>query len=176
MGDSAIAQLAEVVRKAPLTRFGQLVRLTEPNLLRVVIVSPWIVTAEPHLPPLIQIVAAAQSSKARLTVLTRKPDKVRHQDAIDYIATVEGAEILFHNSLHAKLYLLEANGLRVAMMGSPNFTPEGDALHRELAIQVRSTREGDAADALVKDLFLFAREIMADGNAHFYKRVGDRAR
>lgn len=87
---------------------------------------------------------------------------------------VPHSEILYLESLHAKLYLLEADDLRESMIGSPNFTPHGDRIHKELAIEIRSIRESDAGALLVEDLFLFARELMTDPATYFHKRVADR--
>jgi phosphatidylserine/phosphatidylglycerophosphate/cardiolipin synthase-like enzyme len=85
----------------------------------------------------------------------------------------QGSEVLLLESLHAKLYLLQAADLQVAVLGSPNFTPSGDDGNRELAIEVRSIKETDPSALLVRDLFLFARELMADTDTHFLKRFGD---
>lgn len=105
-----------------------------------------------------------------MTVLTRSPDKASHLEAVNLISQIPRAEIVYLDSLHAKLYLLECNGFRIAMLGSPNFTPEGDTQHRELAVEIRSGRESDAASILVRDLFAFAVELMSDESARILKR------
>jgi len=97
-----------------------------------------------------------------------------HARAVTLCEEVQRSEVLYLDSLHAKLYLLESNGLRAAVIGSPNFTPHGDRVHRELAVEVRSIRDSDASAMLVEDLFLFARELMTDPAAKFKKRFADR--
>jgi len=97
-----------------------------------------------------------------------------HARAVELCGAAHHSETLFLDTLHAKLYLLEANGLRAAMIGSPNFTPSGDRLHRELAVEIRSIRDSDPAAQLVEDLFLFARDLMSDPAARFHKRFADK--
>lgn len=71
------------------------------------------------------------------------------------------------DNLHSKLFLFESRWLRVAMVGSPNFTPNADESNRELAIEVRSTRETDSSAALINELSAYARDLMCDDLASF---------
>jgi len=163
-----------VVRSRPLSRFADLVHICEPRLLRVFLVSPWVVSTESEdFPPLVRLLLSVRKSRARLTVLTRTPGTTAHSNAVTLCERTPRSETLYLDSLHAKLYLLEANGLRAAMIGSPNFTPHGDRVQRELAVEVRSITDSDDAAALVEDLFLFARELMTDPSARFHKRFAD---
>ncbi len=163
--------LATVIRSQPLTRFADAARAHEESLLRAFVVSPWIVGREKRdFPPFARLLATIRASGARLTVLTRSPDKASHLEAVNLISQIPRAEIVYLDSLHAKLYLLECNGFRIAMLGSPNFTPEGDKEHRELAVEIRSGKESDAAGILVRDLFAFAVELMSDESARILKR------
>lgn len=142
-------------------------------MLRVFLVSPWIVAAEgSEFTALGRLLESIRVAGARLSVLTRTPEQANHSRAVALCAQSPHSEILFLDSLHAKLYLLDSNGLRAAMIGSPNFTPSGDLRHRELAVEIRSVRDSDPAGMLVEDLFLFAREVMTDRNAVFHKRFG----
>jgi hypothetical protein len=156
-----------------LSQFSELARLNERALLRVFLISPWITASDPEFPPLARLLTSVRNAGARISVLTRRPDKASHLAAIQLIASLAHSEVLYLDTLHAKLYLLECNQLRVAMLGSPNFTVEGDTVHRELAVEVRSVHDSDAASAFIQDLFLFARELMADNRAHFRKRYGE---
>lgn len=166
-----------IVKKRALSRFAELAHLSESRLLRVFLVSPWIISADSEdFVPLIQLLESVRIARARLTVLTRTPDMAAHSRAVQLCERTPMTEILYLDSLHAKLYLLESNDLRAAMIGSPNFTPHGDRVHRELAVEVRSVNESDAGAMLVQDLFLFARELMLDRSATFRKRFVDRAR
>lgn len=143
-------------------------------MLRVYLVSPWLISHESEeFGPLARILSSIRTSGARLSVLTRTPEKVSHQRAVDLCIDIPTSEVLYLDALHAKLYLCEARGLRAAFIGSPNFTPHGDRIHRELAVEIRSIKETDPGALLVEDLFLFARELMTDRSATFRKRLGD---
>ncbi len=167
--------LGRIVKSRPLSRFADLAHLSERDLLRVFVVSPWVVSDEDSdYGPLVRLLSSVRSAGARLSVLTRTPDKASHLHAVEMCVKMPQSEVLYLDSLHAKLYLLESNGLRAAMIGSPNFTPQGDRMHRELAVEVRSIKDSDAGAMLVQDLFLFARELMSDSTARFRKRFGDR--
>ena len=164
--------LATVIRTQPLTRFADAARAHEETLLRAFLVSPWIlVREEQEFPPFARLLETVRVSKARLTVLTRPPDKASHLQAVNLISEIPHSEIFYLDSLHAKLYLLECNAFRIAMIGSPNFTPEGDTLHRELAVEIRSARESDVAGLLVRDLFAFSLDLMSDETARVHKRL-----
>lgn len=163
--------LATVIRAQPLTRFADAAKAHERSLLRAFIISPWIVVREKRdFPPFARLITSVRESGARLTVLTRTPDRASHVEAVSLISQLPRAEILYLDALHAKLYLLECNGFRIAMVGSPNFTPEGDQEHRELAVEIRSGKESNPASTLVRDLFSFAVELMSDEAARIHKR------
>lgn len=164
--------VGRVISRAPLTAFAEVVRLCTPDLLRIFLISPWIVSkAASDFVPLSSIIAAAQSSGAKLSVLTRTPAYESHHQAVERCRQLPNCEVLFLDSLHAKLYLLQSRYLRVAMMGSPNFTPSGDRVHRELALELRSVKDSDASAALIDDLFLYGRDLMSDRDARVSQRL-----
>lgn len=165
--------MLHIVRSRPLTRFADLARLNERRLRRVFIISPWIgASGDSEFVPLVRTIVSAQQAKAKISVLTRRPDKSSHQSAVAAVSRLDQSEVLYLDSLHAKLYLLECNGLRVAIFGSPNFTTHGDQEWRELAVDVRSTGEADPAARFISDLFAFGRDLMSDRAAYFHKRLG----
>jgi phosphatidylserine/phosphatidylglycerophosphate/cardiolipin synthase-like enzyme len=167
--------LGRIVSSAPLTRFADLAHHCERGLLRIYLVSPWIVAGDSReFTALNRVLQSVRVAGARLSVLTRSPDLASHQRAVNLCSALPLSEVLYLDSLHAKLYLLESNGLRAAMIGSPNFTIHGDQVHRELAVEVRSIRDSDPAAQLVEDLFLFAREIMSDRATKVHKRLASR--
>jgi hypothetical protein len=163
-----------IVRVSPLSKFAETARLNQSGLLRAFLISPWIVVnGDEEFTPLIKLILAAKESGARLTVITRPPTLAGHDKAIKLIARLVKAEILFMRNLHAKLYLLECNGLRAGMFGSPNFTPYGDKRNVELAADVRSVRSTDLAAQFLDDLFVFARELMSDPDVRIVKKLGE---
>lgn len=166
--------VGRIVRSRPLSQFANIAHLCERRLRRVFIISPWIVAGNSsEFGPLARVLESVKIRGASLSVLTRPPTNPSHLRAVSMCCEVPRSEILFLGSLHAKLYLLEADDLRASMIGSPNFTPHGDRIHRELAVEIRSIRDSDAGAMLVKDLFLFARELMTDSATYFHKRAAD---
>jgi phosphatidylserine/phosphatidylglycerophosphate/cardiolipin synthase-like enzyme len=164
--------IGRIVTTHPLTRFAELAHHCGRQLRRIYVVSPWIISARNEdFIPLVQILQAVRESGARLSVLTRSPEGANHERAIRLCDEVPQSETLYLDSLHAKLYLLEANGLRAAMIGSPNFTPHGDSVHRELAVEIRSIKDADPGSMLIDDLFAFAREVMSERAAKVHKRL-----
>jgi len=169
--------IGRLVKSRPLSRFAELAHHCERDLIRVFLVSPWVVSgADKDFVPLVRILESVRVAGARLSVLTRTPTIASHARAVALCEETIHSETLYLDSLHAKLYLLESNLLRAAMIGSPNFTPSGDRVHRELAVEIRSIKESDAGAMLIEDLFLFARELMSDPAATFHKRLSHPAR
>lgn len=165
--------MIQLIRSQPLSHFANLVRLNERQLLRVFIISPWIVSPENNeFRPLAQVALSVRTAKARLSVLSRSPTSTSHSAALSLLQNTPNSELLYLESLHAKLYLVECRTLKAAVFGSPNFTPQGDREYRELAADIRAVRSTDPSSEFVDDLFLFARELMADRSARFQQRLG----
>ena len=167
-----MSSTATVVRSEPLTRFTNAARAYERSLIRAFLISPWIVARSPgEFPAFGRLISTLQASKARVTVLTRTPDNAGHHAAVELLSRLSQVEIFFLDSLHAKIYLLECNTFRLAMVGSPNFTLQGDSEWRELAVEVRSGRQADVAAQLVRDLFGYAVDLISDDAARVHKRL-----
>jgi phosphatidylserine/phosphatidylglycerophosphate/cardiolipin synthase-like enzyme len=73
-------------------------------------------------------------------------------------------EVMFSAQLHAKLYILECDGFRYAMLGSANLTRRADNKNRELAVEFRTTctNRSDPVAAMIDELLVFAYELMSD--------------
>lgn len=162
-----------IVTKTPLSRFAHLVQSVRGGLFHVTIVSPWIVKdPDRDFPPLANVLIAVHQSGARARVLTRPPSMEGHEEALRLCSETRGVEVLTLPALHAKLFLFESRYLRVALVGSPNFTPSGNELNRELAIEVRSTQESDIAADLIRDLRLYSQDLMCDDDAKLLTAAG----
>jgi hypothetical protein len=161
----------KLVTEQPLSRFAETARLSERRLRRVYVISPWIVQRENEFFALGKLLVTVRSARARLSVITREPTFESHGRAISAIRnTVPEADIVFLPSLHAKLYLLQSETLKAALFGSPNFTPQGNSLNRELAADVRALRSTDAESEFIDDLFSYARQLMSEEDARFVVR------
>ena len=150
--------MISLIRERALTHFADMASVYHRSLRHVWVVSPWITTSESFY-ALNVLMNVIERSHALLTVVTRRPEKPNHQAAFNAIMSLPQAEIFLIRHLHAKLYLLECDGLRGALIGSANFTLEGDSELVEVVADVRTSRESDDAAQFTKDLLEFARDL-----------------
>jgi hypothetical protein len=104
-----------------LTSFADLVNANKRRLYRLWLIAPWIGSTGAGLDPVLRIVDALQNSHCRLVVITRHPTFVWHGRAITALCRHPHREVFECNSLHTKLYIVECNGFRAAVFGSPKF-------------------------------------------------------
>lgn len=102
-----------------------------------------------------------------IRLLTRPPRDSWHAEAIQLLRENTDSEIMFSAQLHAKLYILECDGFRYAMLGSPNLTRRADRKNRELAVELRTTCTSpcDEVAGMINELLVFAYELMSDEEA-----------
>ncbi len=158
-----------IVRRAPLTDFANTVTLYQQRLYRLWLISPWITTEGSKREALYRVLAATVPRRPRLTIITREPTNDCHRQALVSVDKVPNSEILTHPLLHAKLYLAECEGIRIAMFGSPNFTIPGDRENVELALEIRSGRNYDEAGRLITELVKFAQCLMVQEDVQLFE-------
>lgn len=141
-----------------LTAFADLVDANKRRLYRIWLIAPWIGTSSHGTDPVRRIVDAAKSSHCRFVVITRPPMLVWHAQAVQTLCQHPQREVFQCGSLHTKLYILECDGFRAAVFGSPNLTPAADTQNRELAVEFRTTVQGrnEPTAALVSELQSYA--------------------
>jgi hypothetical protein len=161
-----------LVKERALTHFAELVSVYSRSLRRAWIISPWI-TATDNFYALNLVVGTLEQSRASLTVVTRAAEKVNHQAALRTVMSLAQAEVYVLPHLHAKLYMLECEGFRAALLGSANFTEEGDQQLVEIVADVRSSRESDPAARFIADLFGFAVDLTCHPSATCSKALAD---
>lgn len=152
------AMSIRILTNSVLTSFADLVNANKRRLYRVWLVAPWISSSESGLDPLLRILDAMRDTHCRLVVITRRPIFAWHDRAISTLCRHPHREVFRCESLHTKLYILECNGFRAAVLGSPNLTPAANAENRELAVEFRTTVEGrsDPTAALMSELLTYA--------------------
>jgi HKD family nuclease len=101
---------------------------------------------------------------ARISVVTRPPETDWHEEALTILRKNVRPIVYFSTNLHAKLYILECDGFRYAVLGSPNLTMKGNAENRELAVEFRtSTQSAENSIAFaVTNLTAYARSLVAE--------------
>lgn len=137
------------------------------RLRRMWLISPWITATDHKADPLYRLIEAYRVRHCVIRLLTRPPRDAWHIEAVQLLRTNTSCEIMFSAQLHAKLYILECDGFRYAMFGSPNLTRRADSKNRELAIELRTTFSSptDAASAMMNELLVFAHELMSEDEA-----------
>jgi phosphatidylserine/phosphatidylglycerophosphate/cardiolipin synthase-like enzyme len=134
------------------------------RLYRLWIVAPWIGSREFGRDPVATICDALATSRCAVNIFTRPPDLRWHSEALAKLRSTGKATVFLAPHLHTKLYILECDGFRAALVGSPNLTPGAEQRNRELAIEFRtteSTRE-DPVSALISDLSEYAWSLRGE--------------
>lgn len=141
-----------------LTSFANLVYANKRRLYRLWLIAPWIGSSEGALDPVLRIVEALRSTRCRLVVITRPPVLIWHERAVAILRRHPRREVFECSTLHTKLYILDCDGFRAAILGSPNLTPAANADNRELAVEFRTTVQGrsDPTAALISELISYA--------------------
>lgn len=155
------AMSTKILTENVLTSFADLVSANRRRLYRLWLIAPWIGSTGQGDDSVTRIAEALNGSHCRVILITRRPTAVWHDQAIRVLARHPHREFFLCESLHTKLYILECNGFRSAIFGSPNLTPAADYRNRELAIEFRTTIQGrtESTAALVSELISYASTL-----------------
>jgi hypothetical protein len=157
-----------IIRRSALSEFAHLVSTYRQEAYRLWLISPWIgVHTDGSVDPLqLMIDSVATSSKCIVTVVTRKPLKnaTYHQNAIQLLRENMRPSLFYCDTLHTKLYVLQADGVTAAVLGSPNLTAGGNTANIELAIEIRDTLRGrlDEVGRTLQGLVYYAHDLLAE--------------
>ncbi len=147
-----------ILTEGILSTFADLVHSNKHRLYRISIIAPWIGSSDFRRDPVLRVVEAVRGTNCKLLIITRTPIYAWHQRAVDVLRRHTKTSVFRCDSLHTKLYVLECNGFRAAIFGSPNLTPRADEENRELAVEFRTSMQGadDPTAALVSELLTYA--------------------
>lgn len=160
----------KLVKRNPLSAFAECVLASRRRLRRIILISPWVLATEKgDFAAMARIFSVVQDERTRLTVLSRHPDRPSFVRAVAMLDTMRSAAVMFLPGLHAKLYLLETEGLSIGLVGSPNFTLDGDTSNVEVAVEFRTTSPLAERSHIVSQLFGFAQELLSDRRATVHK-------
>lgn len=154
----------EIVSESILDNFAELVSANKKRLYRLWLITPWLAYDDYRTDPLYVIIDSLRKTTCTFTLITRPPKYEWHKRAVELLmARIK--PILYHcPSLHTKLYILECNGFRASMLGSPNLTPNANKRNRELAVSFCTT-ETDKKNNVVRvvnELIAYARDLCMD--------------
>jgi hypothetical protein len=146
----------EIHTERILSKFAELSHHMRDRIYRIWLVSPWITYGTSRRDPLVNLVIAAQAKHPKITVITRPPEDSpeNHLSGLKWLLSHSDATAYTLPSLHSKIYLLHCDGFRAAFFGSANFTVSGNERNQEIAIDLRSTIQGnkEKVSALINEL------------------------
>lgn len=144
-----------------LGNFANSVFVHRDIIYRLWIVAPWVGYEQTRTDPILQLVDALRGKKRSVTIITRPPAHTWHIEAIKLFQANIRPVVYYCTDLHTKLYIMECDGLRSAILGSPNLTPRGNVLNREIAVEFRTTTDSPNDDIaiLINDLTQYASEL-----------------
>lgn len=153
-----------LITEGVLTAFADLVYANRERVYRVWLISPWVGAVDDGSDSLLRLIDGLRGTRRQVTVVTRPPQQAWHLRSIELLRANVHATLYGCASLHTKLYLLECNGLRAGILGSPNLTPHADRRNRELAIELRTTVESrdEPVAALLSDLTEYALNLCGE--------------
>lgn len=147
-----------------LTTFAEVAYTNRNRIFRAWLITPWIASEDSPMDPVSLLVEAFRASRPRVDLVTRKPMLAWHQQALQVLYSNVSPILYYCSTLHAKLYLLECDDFRYALIGSPNLTGRADKGNKELAVEMRTTvrsQEDDVAVAVTR-LTQYARSLVGE--------------
>ena len=160
-----MARRVRILKASILHEFARTVHANEHRLSRMWLVSPWICGEGERTDALhLLIESVRRRRKCDVIVVTRKPTAVWHLNAIHLIGRNTQSTVFHCDTLHTKLYIVECDGFRSAIIGSPNLTTRANALNKELAIEFRTTITNDDDDvaAIINELIEYASGLRGE--------------
>lgn len=150
-----------LIRRSILRDLADAIYYNKDRLYRLWIISPWLGSAEQRDDPMLHLIDSLRLQKCEITVFTRPPAEVWHQKALQMLQANLKPIIYVSPTLHTKLYVLECDNFRSAILGSPNLTPRANRDNEELAVEFRSTMQQpyDEISTLLIELAEYASSL-----------------
>jgi hypothetical protein len=123
----------------------------------IVVISPWITVGSRGDDPLRRFVNTIAGTRVPVYIITRRPALATHQAAVDLLSRCSNVEVVFNESVHAKVYACVApSPLGFAILGSANMTTASESLY-EIGLVVLGVGAGSA---VVSDLAGFGIQLL----------------
>lgn len=129
----------QLLTRGILSSFCNMVYAYQDRVYRLWIIAPWIGADEEGLDPLYLLINALRRKRCSVVVITRPPKEPWHVRGETLLENELNAIVYHCPSLHTKLYIMECNGFRGAILGSPNLTGRANIVNREIAVEFRTT-------------------------------------
>jgi hypothetical protein len=143
---------AAVIRSGIQRVFVNRLKRAKEHVRNVVIISPWITAAADPACPFSSLVQVIRSRRLPAYFVTRPPENSAHTKAIDILRSCPTVELVYNESVHAKIYACTAPSPHgFALLGSANLTA-GSLAQYEIGLLVIGMGPGSA---IVEDLANF---------------------
>ena len=150
-----------IISEGILDKFADSVHSNRHRIYRLWIITPWFGYDDYRDDPIYVLIDALRKSTCTVTFITRPPKSDWHKKANDLVVR-DLKPIIYHcENLHTKLYILECNGYRTILLGSPNLTPNANKRNKELAVEFCTTETDKKIDVvrIVNDLIDYASNL-----------------
>lgn len=121
MNDEKTLRFVKITEK-PVEDFLKRLFLSDIKPLNLIIVTPIMGSLTSSRYSLEGLREKIEAEKIPTYVVTRKPEKRFHIEALDILMKSDFVEIRYNNSLHAKLYICMGKDTGFALLGSGNLT------------------------------------------------------
>jgi phosphatidylserine/phosphatidylglycerophosphate/cardiolipin synthase-like enzyme len=161
-----------LIENSIMAEFVDLLVANRQRVYRLWIVSPWLSVGNNPADPFSVLAYTIHQHDFQATVITRPPREMWHHKCVQLLQETRKARLMTIDSLHSKLYVMECNGFRAAILGSVNFTMRGNDHNLELAIEISSTEEHGKSDesSILTRLISYAEELTSHPDVRLLER------
>lgn len=143
-------EFLRILKQRVVEQFFIRLNVVSPSAEELLIVSPVLGTLEGTQITLGRLRRILQLHKIRTVVLTRSPEDEMvmkapgHRPALETLGSIDGLEIRYNDTLHAKIYICTCRERRdsFAVIGSPNMTKTSIERNIEVGLMIRYAYEG----------------------------------
>ena len=156
----------QVIFDNSLRQFASVLRANRQRARTIWLVTPWLSVGSRPDDPVHDIVDSLRGMSCTLYVVTRPPTATWHAAAIQLLSDRLKPIVLYSDLLHAKLYIVDCDGFRYAMLGSPNLTERAAYTNIELGIELRAgaTQSANGVAEMIEQLTIFARSLLSENH------------
>lgn len=133
---------AELVLDRPVFRFLQRFCLSDVKVQDLVLISPIMTTLEGTRFNLGYVIDKVDRQRIPTYVITREPEEIFHEEAVNLLKGCPFVEVRFNPSLHAKLYICRWEDGGFALLGSGNLTRSSIEQNIEIGMIIYSRGRG----------------------------------